>query len=319
MDGVSVIIPTYQAGRHLDGCLDAVWAQCYRGPLEVIVADGGSSDDTRAIAERHAAAGRPVRIVDNPDRVQAAGLNRAAQAARHDLLVRCDAHARLPARALELLVHEHRRNPGANVGGVQVAVAPGRPFGDAVAAVYATTLGSGGAAYRRGAMARDVDTVYLGSWNRDDFLALGGFDPAFDVNEDAELNERWRSSGRRVRLLPDLRIAYRPRESPSALAVQYYRYGFWRARTVRAHGFARPRQLAALAPLAAVSSLVLVGLRRWSALPFGAYAGAVAATATAVPGPTRQRVLAGIALATMHLSWGMGFVAGALRPFRRDP
>ena len=47
---VSVIIPVYNGARHLRDCLESVFAQTYR-PLEVIVVDDGSPDDSGAIAQ----------------------------------------------------------------------------------------------------------------------------------------------------------------------------------------------------------------------------------------------------------------------------
>jgi glycosyltransferase involved in cell wall biosynthesis len=308
-----VLVPTWQAARHLPGCLAALWAQTWDGPIEVVVADGGSTDGTRAVVEREIAAGRPVRLVDNPARIQAAGLNRAAQEARHDLLVRCDAQARFPPDAIRLLVEEHRRVPGANVGGRQLARAPGTTFGAAVAAVYNTSLGSGGAGYRRGTVPADVDTVYLGSWPRDRFLAIGGFDPGLRVNEDTELNIRWRRAGGRVRLLPQLAIDYVPRATPRALALQYARYGFWRARTTLLRRQIGARQLTALLPLLSVLAWVAAPHRRSWRVPALTYALAVGATGLAAPAPVRARPLAPVALAIMHLSWGAGFIVGLVR------
>ena len=47
---VSVIIPVYNGARHLRDCLESVFAQTYR-PLEVIVVDDGSPDDSGVIAQ----------------------------------------------------------------------------------------------------------------------------------------------------------------------------------------------------------------------------------------------------------------------------
>lgn len=47
---VSVIIPVYNGARHLRDCLESVFAQTYR-PLEVIVVDDGSPDESGAIAQ----------------------------------------------------------------------------------------------------------------------------------------------------------------------------------------------------------------------------------------------------------------------------
>lgn len=45
---ISVIIPSYQHAATLPACLDAVFAQTY-APVEVIVVDDGSTDDTSAV------------------------------------------------------------------------------------------------------------------------------------------------------------------------------------------------------------------------------------------------------------------------------
>jgi succinoglycan biosynthesis protein ExoA len=316
-----VLVPTYQAAGCLPRCLEALWAQTFAGALEVIVADGGSSDGTRELVQAESAKGRPVRLLDNPERFQAAGLNRAAAAASHELLIRCDAHSCLPPDAVDLLVREHARVPMANVGGRQVAVPPGSAFGDAVAAVYNTRLGSGGARYRRGRHPAEVDTVYLGSWPKAAFLAVGGFDPSLPVNEDAELNLRWRAAGGRVRLLPELVVTYRPRATPAALARQFFRYGYGRATTLRRHRAPHPRQIAAFGPLGALL-LALAGravpaIGSAAALPLVGYGLAVAVGGLSAGGRPAARLLAPVALVIMHLSWGVGFLAGLAKPRRR--
>ncbi len=54
LPGVSVVIPTLNSARYLDECLRSIADQDYpRELLEIIIVDGGSRDDTRAIAQRH--------------------------------------------------------------------------------------------------------------------------------------------------------------------------------------------------------------------------------------------------------------------------
>ena len=309
--GWSVLLPTYQAAPYLRDCFDALWAQDFPGEVEVLVADGGSTDGTRELVEAEIARGRSVRLFANPGRLQAAGLNVALEHARHELVVRCDAQSRFPRDALSLLTAEHRRFPGANVGGRQVAVAPGTTVGDAVAAVYNTRIGSGGAGYRVGDEPRDVDTVYLGSWPRGELVETGGFSTAVGPNEDTELNVRWRRAGKRVRLLPELAIGYRPRATFAALARQYGRYGYWRTRTIALHGEIGPRQVAALAPLGAAGIAVAAG-RRWpfARLPLAGYLAVLALAGVRTRQRAAVRAMVPPVLATMHLSWGAGFMAG---------
>ena len=49
---VSVVIPVYNGERYLASTLDSVWAQDYR-PIEVIVVDDGSVDNSAAIAQSY--------------------------------------------------------------------------------------------------------------------------------------------------------------------------------------------------------------------------------------------------------------------------
>jgi glycosyltransferase involved in cell wall biosynthesis len=56
---ISCVVPTFNAGRYVHEALDSIAGQSYR-PIEIVVADGGSTDDTLAICERDA---RDVRVV----------------------------------------------------------------------------------------------------------------------------------------------------------------------------------------------------------------------------------------------------------------
>lgn len=49
---LSVVVPAYNHGRFIAAALESVCAQTYRGPLELIVIDDASTDDTHDIARR---------------------------------------------------------------------------------------------------------------------------------------------------------------------------------------------------------------------------------------------------------------------------
>jgi len=76
---ISVVVPTLNAQHSLPRCFDSLIGATVRGMVrEVIVADGGSSDDTLIIAD---AAGARIK---KAERSRASQLNCGAQAARHD-------------------------------------------------------------------------------------------------------------------------------------------------------------------------------------------------------------------------------------------
>lgn len=84
---VSVIIPCYNTAPYLREALDSALAQT-PPPLEVIVVDDGSTDDSAAIAGSY---GPPVRVVRQANRGQAAARNRGIAEARGDWIALLDA------------------------------------------------------------------------------------------------------------------------------------------------------------------------------------------------------------------------------------
>ncbi|HRH32147.1 MAG TPA: glycosyltransferase family 2 protein [bacterium] len=107
---ISVIIPTYQHAASLPKCLDSVFAQIYQ-PLEVIVVDDGSTDDTQAVLERYA--GRIISIKQenagaNPAR------NRGLREAKGDYVIFCDADVTMSPGMLERMYGALTQHPEAS-------------------------------------------------------------------------------------------------------------------------------------------------------------------------------------------------------------
>lgn len=83
---VSVLTPTLNSSRTLGSCLGAIRRQTYpQSLIEIIIADGGSSDDTRAIARTNGA-----KIVENPLRTGEAGKAAALRHATGDFVAFID-------------------------------------------------------------------------------------------------------------------------------------------------------------------------------------------------------------------------------------
>lgn len=79
----SFVIPVYNAARHLDICLKSIRRQNFsQEAVEIIVADGGSTDETRLIAERYAC-----RIIDNKKKLAEFGVQLGMREAKGELAV----------------------------------------------------------------------------------------------------------------------------------------------------------------------------------------------------------------------------------------
>ena len=295
---VSVVIPTYRESAHIEETLSAVRDQTYPRIVEVLVVDGGSDDSTRELA-----AVRGARVLENPDQVQAAGLNIGIAAAVGEVIVRVDGHCTIAPDYVERCVESLGRTGAAMVGG---AMSPIRERGipAAIGMAMASPLGAGPARFHRGGPPGWVDTVYLGAYRRADAVAIGGYATDVGVNEDAEFAIRMAPRGG-VWFDPSIRSSYSPRETLRMVVKQFGIYGASRALTVRKHPSSLAvRQLA--------SPLLVLGLcSPWRRRVLGAYLAVVAAEAVRQAASAgRDGLLVAPVLPAMHVPWGIGFLVG---------
>ncbi|MGA3353917.1 MAG: glycosyltransferase family 2 protein [Acidimicrobiales bacterium] len=300
---VSIILPVLNEAPQLERCLASVAGQSYRAIVEIVVADGGSSDDTRSVV-----AGFPrVVVVDNPRRIRPAGLNAAIAAASGDIIVRVDARTAIAADYVEHCVAALEHSGAAIVGGqMRYEAHDARQRG--IVAAMTSRIGAGPAAFRReGGEPRFVDTVYLGAYRASKIREMGGYDEWSGGNEDAEL--AWRAQGYGgVYLDPSIKSLYLGRDGLGPLARQFYRYGHNRARTIRKHpGSISYRQLAVPALFAGLVS-------PWRQQVLAVYVTVVLARGAielASDPPAVPTLLA--SFPTMHAAWGLGFARGITR------
>ena len=318
---VLIVIPALNEAAHIESCLESLISPELNG-VEVILADGGSSDETVALAKRFDGRCARVRIVENPDRIQSAGVDRAvAEAARpgHRVMVRCDAHAVYPAHYVRDVVAALEVRGAASV--VVAMDSAGRTgFARAAAWIVDTPLGSGGAAHRAGRKSGWVDHGHHAAFDLDWFRRIGGYDRTFAQNEDAEYDARLRRAGGRIWLEAGPRLTYWMRDRPSALARQYWGYGRGRARTLLKHRMRpRARQLIPVVHLLAqgICAVLAVVVTPWALVGPLAYLALLAGVSVlGVRRLGREGLWAGVALGIMHTAWAAGMLWQALRGWR---
>jgi glycosyltransferase involved in cell wall biosynthesis len=314
---VTVILAVRNEARHIGAALAAVCDQDWpRDRMEILVADGRSTDATRDLVARAAAGDARVRLLDNPAGFVAQGLNVALAEARGDVIVRVDGHCRVPHGYVRAGVEALRAGRLACAGG-PVRATGDTPVARAVARAMSTPFGVGGASFRWARDARDVDHLPFGVWPRAVFDRIGGFDASLVRNQDDEFRDRIRRAGGRIRLLPGQVVDYWSRGSLRGLWRQYVGYGFWKVAVIRRRG-GWPSSPRHLAPAALLLALVCgPGLAAWTGVtalerivPF-AYAGFLAAAT--VDALRRERdaatALLPVALVIMHVGYGAGFLA----------
>ncbi|MFH9859679.1 glycosyltransferase family 2 protein [Streptomyces sp. NPDC017202] len=317
LPAVSVIMPVLNEERHLRGAVQAILAQEYAGEMEVVIALGPSTDRTDEIAAELVAdtasdANKRVHTVPNPTGRTPAALNAAIKASRHPVVVRVDGHGMLSPNYIATAVRLLEETGAQNVGGIMHAEGE-NDWEHAVAAAMTSKIGVGNAAFHTGGQAGPAETVYLGVFRREALEQQGGYNEEFIRAQDWELNFRIREAGGLIWFSPELRVSYRPRPSVKALARQYKDYGRWRHVVARYHeGSINLRYLAPPTAVCAIAAGTVVGavLTPLGFLIPGGYLAAIAlGSLPAGKGlPLKARLQIPVALATMHMSWGYGFL-----------
>lgn len=322
---VTVLIPARNEEAAIERCLRAVLAQDYpHDRMEIVLADGRSVDATRAIAAELLGRGDVNwKMIENPIGSTPRNLNAGLKVASGIILCRVDARSLLPRgyvrQCVDVLL---ARDEVSVTGGAQVAVSvDGSLLSKGIVRALNNRYAMGGSRYRSGATSGPADTVYLGAFRVSDLRAIGGWNNAFETNQDFELNRRLGRSGH-VWFDASLRVGYIPRTDLLALWRQYHRFGRWKVRYWRiSQDPPRPRQAVMMAlPVFALLAGAMTTARSGDRSRHGLAVGALVVGGLVVadhvgsqePASPRQRVVSAAALCTVSCGWLSGVLREAL-------
>jgi succinoglycan biosynthesis protein ExoA len=331
-DVVSVIIPCYNEEKYIAKVLENLADQYDHDRYELVIIDGMSEDGTRSEIEKFCEQ-RPdinVLLVENPARNIPTALNLGIAAAAGDIIARMDAHAVASTGYIRRCVEVLRESQPAIVGAPCI-VCPGNDtlMARGISRAVSHPFGIGDAKYRLqtgNSLQEPVDTVAFACFRKSLWQKLGGYNEALLTNEDYDFNYRTRAGGGQVLLDRVEHCDYFARTSLRDLAVQYLRYGGWKARMVRLHPSSiKLRHL--VAPVFVLSLLLLAVAGIWfrpawwlllvelatyflCALTFGWR------ISRESKGGIALMTLMPIIFLTIHLTWGASFLLGLVRPPR---
>lgn len=292
---VSLFVVAQNEEPYLSHLLADIKAQDFlHQALEVLLIDSCSEDGTRQLMLDFAASERDfwrVQVLDNPGRYLPQGCNIALAAASGDVLVRIDAHARIPSdfvsRCVEVLEEGHEA-----VGGPRPTIATEpSAFNDLLQAAEESAFGASAAGYRRSSAAtgkghahatgtatgaatgtatgtaagagtgaaaksrgRAVNSLFHGAYRRHVFDVVGNYDERLLRTEDNDMSQRIQTAG--FELWMDDRIYSEQYLRPSLGGLLRQKSGnaFWIGRTL----WLKPRaiRLTNLVPLVFVLAII---------------------------------------------------------------
>ncbi|MBA4374492.1 MAG: glycosyltransferase family 2 protein [Thermodesulfovibrio sp.] len=319
---VTVIIPCRNEEKYIGKFIATLAGQNYFDGLphektEVLFVDGESTDRTREIIEQQTRDHPFMRVLSNPQRIVPEAMNIGIRQAKGDVIIRMDAHTEYPPDYITNCVECLDRTGAENVGGPIISISD-TFCGKAIAAGMSSVFGVGNSRFRLGGFEGYVDTVPFGAYRRDVFDRIGLFDTELVRNQDDELNYRLIKNGGKIFMGSGIKSYYYPRDSIGKLWKQYYEYGYWKVRVIRKHGL--PASWRHLVPVTFVLSILLTGLLALfeprAAYLFSAIAGSYALLAVffsiriAAEKGIRYLPVLPIVFATLHVSYGFGFLKG---------
>lgn len=256
--GVTVGIPVLNEENHIERVISVFLNSEYPNLVEVLVADGGSTDRTREIVKEITDKDSRVKLIDNPDKFQSFALNRMIEEAKGEIFLRADGHCLYQEDYLKQNIEVFLETGAKNVGGAQRYVAANATQAGTALAVK-SFLGNGGAKYMDETYEGYADTVFLGCFWTKDLREIGGFNTKNITNQDSELNLRLiENFGESVFISPDIKSWYYPRDSFIKLFKQYFRYGRGRFLTKVLHPKSSP--IRGLTPFLFTLAFILFGI-----------------------------------------------------------
>lgn len=220
---VSLIMTVLNEGESVRGMLDSLVAQT-RLPDEVVIADGGSRDNTMALMQAYV--GRlPLKIISAPGANISQGRNAAIRAASGEVIAVTDAGVRCEPEWLERLISNFKfQNSKSKTPNAEPMMVAGF-FQSDPANVLEIAMGATGLP--------DADEInpqtYLPSsrsvaFRKDAWAAVGGYPEWLDFSEDVLFDLKLRARFGPFIFVPEAIVHFRPRGSVRALARQYYLY-----------------------------------------------------------------------------------------------
>lgn len=229
---VSLCMIAYNESDAVDGLFRDIQLQDYPHHLmEVVFVDSMSTDDTRDKMERFKNIGygfRNVSVVQCAKRNQAFSWNAALMTAKGDVIIRVDAHARIPRNFVSRNVYNLKQGENV-VGGGRPNITSGvSPWKLTLLAAEDSLFGSSVASYRRPPTQKEyLDSLFHAAYRREVIQKVGGFNENLGRTEDNEFHYRIRMAGYKLCCCPDIISYQHSRNDLRGMIRQKYSNGRW--------------------------------------------------------------------------------------------
>ena len=221
MNGVSIVIPAYNAEHTLQECLQAATTLKWAGAVEVIVVNDGSSDKTSEIASSFS----EVKVINIPHEGVAQATNIGVKAAHYDIVVLVDADAVLEKDWLEKIIPYLDDSSVAAASGYAVT---------ANRSIIGKLMGYD-VESRLDRVPTDTDHLFTtnAACRRNALLEVGLFNQELHAGQDVDLSRRLKAAGYRLILRKDIKCRHYWKDNLKGYLQQQYNYAYYRMELTR--------------------------------------------------------------------------------------
>lgn len=229
---VSLCMIAYNEAEALDGVLRDFQLQDYPHELiEIVLVDSMSTDATGAKMERFKNTDygfRNVAIIQCAKKNQAFSWNAALMTATGDVIIRVDAHARIPRNFVSRNVYNLSQGEDVVGGGRPNITSDVSSWKLTLLAAEDSLFGSSVASYRRPATQKEyLDSLFHAAYRREVIQKVGGFNENLGRTEDNEFHYRIRKAGYKLCCCPDIISYQHSRNNLKDMIRQKYSNGRW--------------------------------------------------------------------------------------------
>ena len=227
---VSIIITARNEEKYLPMLFEDILNQTF--PLqniEVVLMDSNSTDNTRLVMEEFKKNNETlsVQIVTNERQIQAAGFNEGVKHATGDVVLKIDAHSRIPADFVQKNVDEILAGAYVCGGNRPTVVDSADDFSKTLHIVEESALGSSIANYRKSDEKRKVNSIFHGMYRKEVFDKVGLADERLLRTEDNEFHYRVRKAGYDIIFNPEIESYQYIRPTFTKMIQQKFANGYW--------------------------------------------------------------------------------------------
>lgn len=227
---VSIIITARNEEKYLPMLFEDILNQTY--PLqniEVVLMDSNSTDNTRKLMEEFKKdhGSLSVQIVTNERQIQAAGFNEGVKHATGDVVLKIDAHSRIPQDFVQKNVNEIIAGAYVCGGNRPTVVDSDDDFSKTLLIVEESALGSSIANYRKSNVKRKVNSIFHGMYRKEVFEKVGLADERLLRTEDNEFHYRVRKAGYDIIFNPEIESYQYIRPTFTKMIQQKFANGYW--------------------------------------------------------------------------------------------